>query len=169
MSEEISCCTSQDKPLRKMIPRPLFALIAMIAGSLLGIPLASCPAAKAAQSEKASDALEKPASSGASANVGDAERGKELFVKDGCYECHGYQGQGGSYTGPRIAPDPLPWEAIAAFIRNPPGVNSPATKDSAMPPYTSKMIPDKDVQDIYAYLKAIPAATDRKNIPSYKK
>jgi ubiquinol-cytochrome c reductase cytochrome c subunit len=105
----------------------------------------------------------------ASSEVGDATRGKELYVKNGCYECHGYLGQGGSYTGPRIAPDPLPWEAIAAFIRNPPGLSSPANKDSAMPVYTSKLISDKDVQDICAYLKSVPPGVDMKNIPTYKK
>ena len=29
------------------------------------------------------------------------ERGREDFVEVGCYQCHGYQGQGGA--GPRLA------------------------------------------------------------------
>ncbi len=36
---------------------------------------------------------------------GNAENGKRLFTEDGCYQCHGYQGQGGG-AGPRIAPRP---------------------------------------------------------------
>lgn len=103
--------------------------------------------------------------------AGDAERGQELFVRNGCFACHGYQGQGGSYTGVRLAPDPLPWQAIAAFIRNPRGLNPPylSWPFNVMPPFTSKMVPDRDVQDIYAYLKSIPGPTDLKNVPMFKK
>src|SRR5437879_4603278 len=36
---------------------------------------------------------------------GNAEKGKRLFLKNGCYECRGTMGQGG--TGPRLAPRPL--------------------------------------------------------------
>ena len=38
------------------------------------------------------------------------DRGKKDFVEVGCYQCHGYQGQGG--PGGRIAPKPLPLEAF---------------------------------------------------------
>ena len=34
---------------------------------------------------------------------GNAENGKKFFVKNGCYQCHGYAGQGGS-AGARLAP-----------------------------------------------------------------
>lgn len=103
--------------------------------------------------------------------TGNAQRGKQLFIDNGCFACHGYDGQGGSYTGPRLAPDPLPWQAIAAFIRLPRGLTPPYTTwpFNVMPPYTAKLVPDKDVQDIYAYLKAIPGPTDIKNIPTFKK
>jgi len=43
-----------------------------------------------------------------------AANGHMLFVKVGCYQCHGYQGQGGA-AGPRIAPDPLPFDGLAAL------------------------------------------------------
>jgi hypothetical protein len=36
--------------------------------------------------------------------AGNAARGKELFVKDGCYGCHGYVALGGSTSRPRLAP-----------------------------------------------------------------
>ena len=136
-----------------------------------GVLLAATSVFAAAQSAKAKD--EGDASKGGHAStgsmVGDPARGKELFVKDGCYECHGYLGQGGSYSGVRLAPDPLPWQAIAAFIRNPPGLNPAALTDSMMPPYSSKLVPDKDVQDIYAFLKSVPPAKDIKGVPTYKK
>jgi ubiquinol-cytochrome c reductase cytochrome c subunit len=105
------------------------------------------------------------------APIGNAERGRELFVRNGCFACHGYDGQGGSYTGPQIAPNPLPWQAIAVFIRNPRGLNPPylAWPFNVMPPFTSRMVSDADVQDIYAYLKSRPAPTNVKNIPTFKK
>lgn len=128
--------------------------------------------AQVSQSTKAAKAPPSSQTDAASADApGDAVRGKQLFAKNLCYSCHGYYGQGGSYTGPRIAPDLPPWQAVAAFIRNPPNLNPPYTSIpfGVMPPYISKNVSDKDVQDIVAYLKSVPAATDMKNIPTYKK
>jgi hypothetical protein len=34
-----------------------------------------------------------------------------------------------------------------------------------MPPYTSKVVSDQDVADIYAFLKSLPPAPSAKNIP----
>lgn len=79
---------------------------------------------------------------------GDAARGKDLFMKNGCYECHGTVGQGG--TGPHIAPRTAP----ITYIRKPAG----------MPPYTAKVLPDSDLADIYAYLLSIPAPPSAKGI-----
>src|ERR1700746_3059254 len=82
-----------------------------------------------------------------------AANGRVLFVKVGCYQCHGYQGQGGA-AGPRIAPDPLPLDGLAAFVR---------TTSGEMPPYTTTLLSDSDLADIYAYLQSIqrpPALAD---------
>ena len=35
----------------------------------------------------------------AQTKAGDAGNGKTLFVKNGCYQCHGYAGQGGTAGG----------------------------------------------------------------------
>jgi ubiquinol-cytochrome c reductase cytochrome c subunit len=75
----------------------------------------------------------------------DAAHGRQLFMADGCFECHGTVGQGAA-TGPRLAPDPLPADAIARYIRNPAG---------QMPPYSPKVLSDKDIADIRAYLASI--------------
>lgn len=95
-------------------------------------------------------AQQAPANPGA----GDATRGRRLFVADGCYECHGTVGQGG--PGVRLAPSPLPAAVIAAYIRNPAG---------EMPPYTSKVVSNVDVQDIYAYLATLPPPPRLANLP----
>ena len=87
----------------------------------------------------------------------DAAHGKILFTqKYGCYECHGTEGQGSPVTGPRLAPNPLPYEALSAFVR---------TSNGPMPPFRETILPNADLQDIYAYLQSIPPAPDYKTIP----
>jgi mono/diheme cytochrome c family protein len=81
------------------------------------------------------------------APVGNAENGKKTFLKDGCYECHGREGQGSTMTGPRIAPDPVPFEEFSRYLRKPSG---------EMPPYTAQVVPDQDLADIYAFLQSRP-------------
>ena len=93
--------------------------------------------------------------------TGNAENGKKLFVADGCYQCHGRQGQGGSSApvgsyGPRLAPPKIPVEAVRAYVRHPAG---------GMPPYTAKVLTDAEIDDIYAFLKTIAAPRPLKDIP----
>jgi mono/diheme cytochrome c family protein len=40
------------------------------------------------------------------APAGNAANGRKLFVSFGCYQCHGYEAQGGA-AGPRLAPRPI--------------------------------------------------------------
>ena len=58
----------------------------------------------------------------AAAQAGDPDRGFETFMRVGCFQCHGTVGQG-PISGPKLAPDPLPLEALRAYIgteiRNP--------------------------------------------------
>ena len=78
--------------------------------------------------------------------VDDPVRGRQLFIKDGCFECHGTEGQGGGYTGPRIAPPP-PLSSVLSQLRHP---------SDQMPPFTEKVLSDTDVADIFAFLQSIP-------------
>jgi ubiquinol-cytochrome c reductase cytochrome c subunit len=98
-----------------------------------------------------------PAAGASSAPAGDATRGKADFLSYGCYECHGTQGQGNYGTAPKLAPHPLPYNAIIAYIRRPAGL---------MPSYAAVILPDKDVADIYAYLSSIPAGKSASGIPA---
>jgi mono/diheme cytochrome c family protein len=87
----------------------------------------------------------------------DAARGKILFTqKYGCYQCHGTEGQGSAITGPKLAPDPIPYDALSAFIRS---------SSRNMPPFREAILPNADLEDIYAYLKSIPPTKDWKTIP----
>lgn len=78
--------------------------------------------------------------------------GRRLFVKYGCYECHGLEAQGGGSAGPRIGPDPVPLSALIGYVR------APARE---MPPYSDKVISDKELTDIHEFLKSLshPPAT----------
>jgi mono/diheme cytochrome c family protein len=93
----------------------------------------------------------------AAAEAADAARGKILFTeKYGCYQCHGTQGQGSPVTGPRLAPNPIPFEALSAFVR---------TSSREMPPFREAVLPNEDLADIYAYLQSIKPGPDYKTIP----
>jgi ubiquinol-cytochrome c reductase cytochrome c subunit len=83
---------------------------------------------------------------GTIASAADATRGKETYMRAGCYACHGTVAQGGS-AGPKLAPEPLALAALRAYIRAPAG---------QMPPYREPSISDADIADIHAYLLTIP-------------
>jgi mono/diheme cytochrome c family protein len=95
----------------------------------------------------------------AGAPAGDVEKGRQLYLNIGCWECHGRQAQGGGYTGPRLAPDPIPLEAMIQYLRRP-------TAD--MPPYTAKVVSDKELGDIYSFLRSVPRPPAARTIPILK-
>jgi mono/diheme cytochrome c family protein len=70
-----------------------------------------------------------------------------------CSQCHGTVGQSSRPTGPHIAPDPMPFEAFADLLRRPRNI---------MPPYTTVVLSDQQLTDIYAYLLTIPPLIDPK-------
>jgi mono/diheme cytochrome c family protein len=87
--------------------------------------------------------------------TGNADNGKRLFVKDGCYECHGYAGQGG-VAGARIAAISLNAQGLIRYVRAPAG---------QMPAYKDKVISDQELTDIWAFLQSLPKAKAAKDIP----
>ena len=83
--------------------------------------------------------------------------GQRLFVKYGCYECHGYLGQGSTSTGgTRLGPPQIPLSAFVSYVREPTG---------QMPPYTAKVISNEDLSEIYNFLKSVPPPPPLKSIP----
>ena len=91
--------------------------------------------------------------------AGDAAAGKQIFARVVCYSCHGYDGQGSRVTGPRLARTELPFEAFTQQLREP---------AAEMPAYSAKVLPDKDVADIYAYLRSLPAPPAVKDLAILK-
>ena len=98
----------------------------------------------------------QPLSVATPANV---DEGKKLFASYGCYQCHGYEGQGSSATGPRLGPRPLPLASFSRYVRRPTG---------QMPPYTTKVVSDSDLAKIHAFLEARPAPPAVNTIPQLK-
>jgi mono/diheme cytochrome c family protein len=84
---------------------------------------------------------------------GDPKHGKELFLSYACYSCHSFDGHGGA--GARLVPMPLNQTAFMAFVRN----------AGRMPSYSSKVLPDAQLADIYAYIKSLPTSPDARSIP----
>ena len=78
---------------------------------------------------------------------GDIARGQKLYMKNLCYTCHGTAGQGGDRgSGPRIAPNPFPWEGFMQQMRRP---------RESMPRYSEQYVDGQDLADIYAYVGSI--------------
>jgi len=89
--------------------------------------------------------------------TGDAKRGQELFEKTyKCYACHGYDGQTGS---PRLVPMNRTQEQFLAYLRKPSTPQMPKFVDP----------PEKDLVDVYSYIRSIPvAAPPADSIPLLK-
>ena len=98
---------------------------------------------------------QQPAAQAQAAPAGNLQNGKTLYVKDGCYQCHGYSGQGGP-AGARLSSNPISLTAFVQYVRQP---------RNQMPPYTDKVISDQELADIYAFIKSIPKPPDPKTIP----
>jgi mono/diheme cytochrome c family protein len=89
---------------------------------------------------------------------GDAANGRKVYLADGCFQCHGRVGQGGLMTGPApiLAQTKMPYAAFKRQLRMP--IND-------MPPYPEKLLSEKEVADIYAFLQALPGRRPVKDFP----
>lgn len=119
----------------------LMAALAFASSTLAQAPAASAPPAAQA------------------APAANADTGKKLWVSYGCWQCHGYEGQGGA-AGPRLAGRNLPLAGLTAYVRRP---------TNQMPPYTEKVVPNADLAHIHAYLQSRPAPPPVASIPLLQK
>jgi mono/diheme cytochrome c family protein len=91
---------------------------------------------------------------------GSPERGKKLYQDQWCHSCHGTVGQGGDRgAGPKLAPNPFPYEAFAHQVRRP---------RSSMPRYAPEFLSEAELADIYAYVGSIKAGPAAKDIPALR-
>jgi mono/diheme cytochrome c family protein len=88
---------------------------------------------------------------------GDPIEGKRLYLAVGCFTCHGRSGQGGAMNGPApvLAKTQMPFEGFKGQLRSP--VND-------MPAYSEKVMSDKQVADIYAFVESLPGPRSTKDM-----
>jgi mono/diheme cytochrome c family protein len=88
---------------------------------------------------------------------GDTGNGKRIYLALGCFTCHGRSGQGGAFNGPApiLASTALPFEGFKGQIRDP---------SNDMPAYSDAVLSDKDIADIFAFVKSLPPARSAKDI-----
>ena len=96
--------------------------------------------------------------SAAQAQTATAGNGETLYAAYGCYQCHGYQGQGG-VAGPRIAPSPYPYLAFAQLVRRPANV---------MPAYAPSVLDDETLRVIFDYVRSVAEPPALDDIPALR-
>jgi len=89
------------------------------------------------------------------APAGNPQAGKDLYLRYSCYACHGYDGHGGA--GARLVPMRMTGERFTAYVRGP--------RTPQMPTYSTKLLADAQLADIWAYIKSMPVSPDAKDIP----
>ena len=90
----------------------------------------------------------------------EVERGRALYMKNGCYSCHGTVGQGGERSGaPKLAPGTYPFEAFRVLVRTP---------REAMPRFDVQYVSDEQLQLIHRYLTAVPPSRRAAAIPELR-
>ena len=137
-----------------------FIALIVIAGMATAVRIsAQAPSPARPGSATQREAPAQPAPAQQRAAAGNAEAGKKLFVSYGCYQCHGYEAQGSSATGPRLGPRPIAFATVSKYVRAPTG---------QMPPYTIKVLPDADLANIYAFLQSRPVPPPVEDIPLLK-
>jgi mono/diheme cytochrome c family protein len=94
-----------------------------------------------------------PAAPNRAAAAGNAQAGKDLYLRYSCYACHGYAGHGGA--GARLVPLRMSLLSFTAYVRSP----------RQMPPYTAKVLSDAQVADVWAYIQTLPTSPVAKDIP----
>jgi ubiquinol-cytochrome c reductase cytochrome c subunit len=138
--------------------RSIFLVIAT--AMVVALSIASARSVAGAQARAEGGAQSASASQKAdNAPAGNAKNGKAVYTADGCYECHGREAQGGAGTGPKLGPSPLPYSVFAFQVRSP--------RDQ-MPPYTSKVLSDAELADIYAFVQSVPQPPKADSIPQLK-
>jgi mono/diheme cytochrome c family protein len=140
------------KSVKSMIPKSgrRFSEKIMLRGiSLLAAVALGATACAIAQTQAQAQAQDEPR--------GDAGNGKRIYLAVGCFTCHGRSGQGGAYNGPApiLASTAFAFDGFKGQIRNP---------SNDMPAYSDAVLSDKDIADIFAFVKSLPAARSAKDI-----
>lgn len=89
-----------------------------------------------------------------------AANGESVFLRVGCFTCHGTVGHGGA--APRLAPNTLPLAGFTTWVRN----GTPGWSfGSGMPAFPTSVLSDADLADVRAYLASQPPPRPVAEIP----
>ncbi len=88
---------------------------------------------------------------------GDAVEGRRLYLAVGCFTCHGRSGQGGAMNGPvpPLAKTAMPFDGFKGQLRQP---------ADEMPAYSEKVMTDRQIADIYAFVQSLPGRRPTKDM-----
>jgi mono/diheme cytochrome c family protein len=89
----------------------------------------------------------------AQSNSATADPGRQLFESFQCWQCHGYEGQGG--VGPRIAATVYPFEAFSRLVRH----------TTLMPAYSPNVLTDDELRTIWEFVRSQPEPPAAEDIP----
>jgi mono/diheme cytochrome c family protein len=128
------------------INRVPFLLVGIAAMLLAGVVIL-------ASSQAAAQSRDNGARTTASTPTGNAQNGKMIYMKNGCWECHGRDAQSGR---PALGPPAMPFPAFFNQLRKP---------REDMPPYTAKVLSDAEVADIYAFVQLLPQPPKAESVP----
>jgi mono/diheme cytochrome c family protein len=91
----------------------------------------------------------------AGAAAPEASRGKLLYNKYGCWQCHGYTASTGNAA--ILVSSPLTSVGFVNYLRKP--------RTAGMPTYSTKIVPDAEAADIYAFVKTNQRPPEARDIP----
>ena len=80
--------------------------------------------------------------------------GRALYNAYQCWQCHGYEGQGGADV--RIVPTLYPFEVFDRMVRHP----------NLMPAYSLNVLSDEKLRRIYDFLRSLPEPPPLEDIPA---
>ena len=104
---------------------------------------------------------------GETPRTADAARGKQLYLRHGCYGCHGFNGETGvrRLVGSPILVQP---ETFIAYLRLR-ADQQPLVPSTRMPSFPASSLSDADALDIYAYVRSfVLHAPDPKGIAAFQ-
>ena len=98
--------------------------------------------------------------------TGNAANGKALYYSNGCYGCHGFNGETGRAFVGNWSSNLATEENFIRFLRGRANV-APAQPSTSMPNFAANTLSDKQAKDIYAYIRTFKSnAPPLQNIPA---
>src|ERR1700685_4390194 len=97
---------------------------------------------------------------------GNAAKGKALYYENGCYACHGYNGETGARPFVGRWGNLATEQGFIAFLRGRANV-APLVPSTSMPNFGDASLSDKQAKDIYAYIRSFGSrAVEPKDAPA---